>query len=114
MSDVHDHDIWHLLYVQTPPVLRWTMIVLSLGFMSLLAWVLKDHKRDYLMHKQEFQDAVNEHDAFRDDITSLQEHHNYMNQKVDMIHEDFRSRFDKLDESVETLTSHLIKHIDKK
>jgi len=114
LSDLNNHDLWNLLYVQTPPVWRWIFGFLTLGLFTLAGYIVKSKQKEFDDHRLAFNEAIDEHDDFRLDISSLREHHTYMNSKVDMLHKEFSGRFDNLDNSVSDLNTHLINHLDKK
>ena len=40
----HDHNIWALLFEQTPAVLRWALIVLTGGIFWLIQRIYLNHK----------------------------------------------------------------------
>lgn len=44
MLPPHDHNIWVLLFEQTPAVLRWVLIVLTGGIFWLLQRIYLNHK----------------------------------------------------------------------
>jgi len=40
----HDHNIWVLLFEQTPPVLRWILMILTGGIFWLIQKLYLNHK----------------------------------------------------------------------
>jgi len=41
----HDHDIWTLLFEQTPVIFRWVMSILTLGLFLLAQQIWINHKK---------------------------------------------------------------------
>jgi len=118
MTDSHDHNLWNMLYNQTPIAIRWLIGILTSIALVLAGVIMKNRQKVFDQHQEKFADALNEHHEFRKEITTLGEHHNYMDTKIDTVHDEFKTRFDNVDSQIEQtrkevskLTTHLINHL---
>ena len=100
MADLHQHDMWEMLFEQTPTVWRWIFIILSGGLFALAGYIWRGNK-------DELRTVAKKQDDFITD-KNFNFYTRMMTEKVDGLDTKFSGRLETLEVYMRALTKQFI------